>query len=45
VPELPEVEQARRLAESVARDRVVADARCADDRIVLEGAVPASFRR
>ncbi|MHC5114424.1 MAG: DNA-formamidopyrimidine glycosylase family protein [Planctomycetota bacterium] len=45
MPELPELERARRLAERVAVGRVIQVVRCADDRIVLDGATPARVRR
>jgi len=45
MPELPEVEHARRLAEAVAAGRVVRRVACADDRIVFEGVAPATFAR
>ena len=35
MPELPEVERGRKVAELVAVDRRVVRARCADDRIVF----------
>lgn len=40
MPELPEVERGRRMAEEVATGRVIARARCADDRIVIDGVAP-----
>lgn len=45
MPELPEVETARRLAERVARGRVIRAVWCAADPIVLEGVTPARLRR
>ena len=45
MPELPEVEAARRLAIRVAVGRRIMDVRCADDPIVFEGVSPARFRR
>jgi len=45
MPELPEVECARRLAERTAVDRVIARIRCAQDEIVFEGVGAARFRR
>jgi formamidopyrimidine-DNA glycosylase len=44
MPELPEVEFARRVAMKVARDRRIVEARGADDPIVFEGVPPARFR-
>lgn len=41
MPELPDVEAARRLAARVAVGRRIAGAWCADDRIVFEGVTPA----
>jgi len=45
MPELPEVECARRIATKVAQDRRIVEARCADDPIVFDGVAPARFRR
>jgi len=45
MPELPEVEAARRLAQRVAAGRRIAAAWCAADSIVLDGAAPARIRR
>src|SRR5262249_54365709 len=45
MPELPEVERARRIATKVAQGRRIVEARCADDPIVFEGIAPARFRR
>ena len=45
MPELPEVERARRLAERLAVGRVITRVRCARDEIVYEGVSPARFRR
>ena len=45
MPELPEVERARRLLDSVATGRVIASCRCADDEIVFDGAAPRTFAR
>ncbi|MEZ6194692.1 MAG: DNA-formamidopyrimidine glycosylase family protein [Planctomycetota bacterium] len=45
MPELPEVERGRRLAESVAAGRRIARVRCADDAIVYQKVSPARFRR
>jgi formamidopyrimidine-DNA glycosylase len=44
MPELPEVEHGRRLAESVARGRVIRRVWCARDPIVLDGVSPARIR-
>jgi formamidopyrimidine-DNA glycosylase len=45
VPELPEVEAARRAAQNIAAGRRIVEARVADDPIVFEGITPARFRR
>jgi formamidopyrimidine-DNA glycosylase len=45
MPELPEVEAARRLLARVAVGRRVAAVWCAEDTIVFEGAAPARFAR
>jgi formamidopyrimidine-DNA glycosylase len=45
MPELPEVEEARRLARRVAVGRRITDVRCADDPLVFEAVPPARFRR
>ena len=45
MPELPEVERARRIAKKVAQGRRIVEARCADDAIVFEGVAPTRFRR
>jgi formamidopyrimidine-DNA glycosylase len=45
MPELPEVETARRAAAAVAVGRRIVGATVADDRIVLEGVSPARVRR
>lgn len=45
MPELPEVEAARRLAMQVAVGRRIRAVRCADDPIVFEGVTPARVRR
>jgi len=45
LPELPEVERGRRLAEAVAAGRTITDAWCDDDRIVFDGVTPARMRR
>jgi formamidopyrimidine-DNA glycosylase len=45
VPELPEVEAARRAAQNIAAGRRIVEARVADDPIVFEGIIPARFRR
>jgi formamidopyrimidine-DNA glycosylase len=45
MPELPEVERGRRLAESVARGRRITAVRCAKDPIVYEGVGSATWRR
>lgn len=45
MPELPEVERGRRIAESVARGRVIERVSCANDDIVFEGVTPAHVRR
>ena len=45
MPELPEVEAARRAAQKVAKGRRIVDAHVADDPIVYEGIAPARIRR
>jgi formamidopyrimidine-DNA glycosylase len=45
VPELPEVELARRIAAQVAVGRRITRAVCADDRIVYEGVSPRTVKR
>ena len=45
MPELPEVEAARVLAQRVAAGRRIVEARCAADPIVFEGVGPARFAR
>ena len=45
MPELPEVEAARRAAQKVAAGRRIVSAYVADDPIVFEGVSPARFRR
>ena len=45
MPELPEVERARSLAERVARGRTIAEVWCDDDRIVFDGVTPARVRQ
>ena len=45
MPELAEVEHGRRIAEAVARGRVIRRLSCADDRIVFEGVAPSTVRR
>lgn len=45
MPELPEVERARRLVERVARDRRIVRVTCARDPIVFEGVGAARIRR
>jgi formamidopyrimidine-DNA glycosylase len=45
VPELPEVEAARRLALRVAVGRRITDVSCTEDPIVFAGVSPARFRR
>src|SRR5439155_1321298 len=45
MPELPEVEAARRVAERVARGRRIVDVWCADDPIVFERVPAARWRR
>ncbi len=45
MPELPEVEAARRMAERLAVDRRIVGVRCARDPVVFEGVPPARFRR
>ena len=45
MPELPEVERGRSIAEQVALGRRIVRTRCADDRIVFDGVSPAVFRR
>jgi formamidopyrimidine-DNA glycosylase len=44
VPELPEVERGRRLAENVAGGRRIERVSCAPDEIVYDGVRPARFR-
>lgn len=44
MPELPEVERGRRLAERVAKGRRIEGARCHDDPIVFDGTSPAEVR-
>jgi formamidopyrimidine-DNA glycosylase len=44
MPELPEVERARRIAAKVAIGRRIVEARCADDSIVFEGVPASRFR-
>ena len=44
MPELPEVEHGRRLAESVVGGSRIAAVRCADDRIVFDGVTPRRVR-
>jgi formamidopyrimidine-DNA glycosylase len=44
VPELPEVESARRLVDQAAAGRRIIDVWCAGDRIVLDGVTPAAVR-
>jgi formamidopyrimidine-DNA glycosylase len=44
MPELPEVERGRGLAESVAAGRVIERVRCARDPIVFDGVSPARMR-
>jgi formamidopyrimidine-DNA glycosylase len=43
MPELPEVERARRRTERAIRGRRIADVKAADDRIVYEGVTPLQF--
>jgi len=45
MPELPEVEAARRVVHKVAAGRRIVEAHVADDPIVFEGVAPARFRR
>lgn len=45
MPELPEVEAAKRAAHNVAAGRRIAEVWVADDPIVFEGVTPARFRR
>ena len=45
MPELPEVERGRRLAEAVAVGRHIEEAACADDPIVFAGVGPEQWRR
>ena len=45
MPELPEVEAARRVAQKVAAGRRIVEAYVADDPIVFEGVAPARVRR
>ena len=45
MPELPEVERGRRLAEAVTAGRRIAQVWCDDDPIVFDGVEPARWRR
>jgi formamidopyrimidine-DNA glycosylase len=45
MPELPEVERARRLLDRVAAGRSITRVKCADDSIVYEGVSAGRFRR
>src|SRR5499426_63313 len=45
MPELPEVEAARRAAHKVAKGRRIVEAHVAEDPIVYEGVAPARVRR
>lgn len=45
MPELPEVERGRKVAESVAKGRRITKVRCADDRIVFDGVAPSTVQR
>lgn len=45
MPELPEVERGRRLAEHIAAGRTIAKVKCARDPIVFEGVSAARWRR
>ena len=45
MPELPEVERGRRLAESIARGRTIAGVSCARDEIVFDAVSPRTFQR
>lgn len=45
MPELPEVEFGRKLAESVAHERTIASVTCARDEIVFEGVSAARWRK
>jgi formamidopyrimidine-DNA glycosylase len=45
MPELPEVERGRRIAEATAAGRTIVRARCADDRIVFDDVAPRTVER
>jgi formamidopyrimidine-DNA glycosylase len=45
MPELPEVERSRKLAERVAVGRTIVRVQCADDDIVYDGVTPRRFSR
>jgi len=45
VPELPEVERGRRVAERVAKGRMIVAAHADDDTIVFDGVAPRAFER
>ena len=45
MPELPEVELGRKVAEACARGRVIVRAKCVDDRIVFDGVGPQTVAR
>ena len=45
MPELPEVERGRQIAETVAANRRIETCEAADDRIVFEGVAPQDFER
>lgn len=45
MPELPEVERGRRIAEAASRGRVIRRVKCAEDRIVYDGVAPSTVQR
>lgn len=45
MPELPEVERGRKVAESVAAGRRIERVKCADDDIVIDGVTPRAMQR
>ena len=45
MPELPEVERGRRIAERAAVGRVIRRVKCAEDRIVYDGVAPSTVQR